>query len=124
MKIGLSGRYLSAFLVLFAIIVLIALFATGPIRTHIGDIFIVMLIHCFVRAFVRNDLEWLPLYIFAFAVLIEIGQYFKLAERLGLADVALARIVIGTTFDPMDIAMYFVGCILLYAAEKLFTRLP
>ena len=123
MKLGLNRRYLCAFMIALAAIVLIALFVTGGfIRNHFGDILIVILIYCFVKSFVRNRMKWLPLAIFIFSVLVEIGQYFDLVERLGLADVAIARIAIGMTFDPWDILMYFIGCVLIYLFEVLMIR--
>ena len=118
MKLGISRGYLFAFLILFIVIVLIAVFGTsGFIRDHFGDILIVILIYCFIKSFVRNRMKWLPLAIFIFSVLVEIGQYFDIVERLGLADIAIARIAIGMTFDPWDILMYFIGCVLLYLFE-------
>jgi len=120
MKIGLSSRYLWAFLILFVVIVLIAVFVPGGfIRWHFGDILIVILIYCFIKSFIRNRLKWLPVYIFVFAVLVEILQYFNLVGLLGLEDFEIARIVIGTTFDVWDIVMYFVGCALLYLYDFL-----
>jgi len=118
MKLGINRKYLFAFLALFIIIVLIALYGTsGFIRYHFGDILIVILIYCFIKSFVRNRMKWLPLAIFIFSVLVEIGQYFHLVERLGLAHISIARVAIGMTFDPWDIVMYFIGCVLLYLYE-------
>ena len=118
MKLSINRGYLLAFLALFIVIVLIAVFSiSGFIRNHFGDILIVILIYCFIKSFVRNRMKWLPLTIFIFSVLVEIGQYFHIVERLGLADIAIARVAIGVTFDPWDILMYFIGCVLLYLYE-------
>jgi len=119
MEIKFDFKYLIAFLILFAAIVAIALFVTGGfLRNHFGDTLIVIFIYCFIRIFVRNRLKWLPLYIFIFATLVEIGQYFGLVYWLGLGHSQLARIVIGTTFDVYDIVMYFVGCLMIFAHDK------
>ncbi|MCL2377831.1 MAG: DUF2809 domain-containing protein [Defluviitaleaceae bacterium] len=123
MKPGINRRYLLAFLALFIAIVLIAVYGTGGfIRDHFGDILIVILIYCFVKSFIRNRMKWLPFAVFIFSVLVEIGQYFNIVERLGLADIALARIAIGMTFDPWDIVMYFIGCVLIYLYEFFYYR--
>ncbi|MCL2564810.1 MAG: DUF2809 domain-containing protein [Defluviitaleaceae bacterium] len=115
MKIGFSFKYLCAFLALFAAIAAIAVWVPGGfIRNHFGDVLIVIFIYCFIRTFIRNRLKLLPLYIFIFAFLVEIGQYFNLVYLLGLEHSQLARIVIGVTFDPYDILMYFIGCVLIY----------
>jgi len=62
------------------------------------------------------------LYIFIFAVLVEVGQYFNLATLLGLSDYKLARIIIGSTFDMKDIACYLVGCVGLFLYETIKRR--
>jgi len=36
---------------------------------------------------------------------------------LGLGHSQLARIVIGTTFDPYDILMYAIGCALIFVYD-------
>ena len=118
--ISISCKYLAAFLVLLAAIVAIALFVQGGfIRNHFGDILIVIFIYCFIKTFVRNRLKWLWLYIFIFATLVEIGQYFGLVYLLGLGHSQLARIVIGVTFDVWDIVMYFVGGVIILGYEKI-----
>ena len=118
-KFGVSLKYLLAFLTLLAAIVLIALFVTGGfIRNHFGDILIVIFIYCFIKIFVRSRHKLLPLYIFIFAAAVEIGQYFGLVYLLGLGHSQLARIVIGTTFDALDILMYFIGCVLIYLYDS------
>ena len=123
MKIGLNYKYLCAFLILLIWIVLIALYVpSGFVRDHFGDILIVILIYCFIKAFVKNQMKWLIPGIFVFAVLVEIGQYFNLVERLGVYDIAILRIAIGTTFDWWDIVMYFTGCILIYSFEKITSK--
>ena len=121
MKIKFSFKYFIAFVLLFILIAVIALFMPGGfIMYHFGDILIVIFIYCFIRIFIRNRLKLLPLYIFIFAVLVEIGQYFGLVYILGLGHSQLARVVIGTTFDPYDILMYAIGCILIFAYNLKF----
>ena len=121
MKIRFSFKYFIAFVLLFITIAAIALFMSGGfIRYHFGDILIVIFIYCFIRIFIRNRLRGLPLYIFIFAVLVEIGQYFGLVYILGLGHSQLARVVIGTTFDPYDILMYAIGCILIFVYNLKF----
>jgi len=95
-------------------IVTIAIFVPGGfIRYHFGDILIVMFIYCFVRIYIRNKFKWLPWAIFVFAVAVEIGQYFGLVYILGLGHIQFFRVAIGTTFDPWDIVMYFIGCVII-----------
>lgn len=78
-----------------------------------------ILIYCFIKTFVRNETKLLPLYIFIFAFLVEVGQYFNLAKLLGISDYKIAKIIIGSTFDMKDIACYLVGCVGLCSYEMI-----
>ena len=104
-------KYFIAFLFLFAIEAMIAIFVKDNfIRNNIGDILVVVLIYCFIRAFIKYEIKLLWLYIFIFAAAVEVGQYFHLIDLLGLGEYRLARIIFGTVFDIWDIVCYFIGC--------------
>jgi len=119
-KIRLDNKYLCAFIVVFMIEAIIAVFIHDNfIRPYLGDVLVVVLIYCFIKAFVRNETKLLPLYIFIFALLVEVGQYFNLAELLGLSEYRIARVIIGATFDIKDIACYMVGCVGLFLFEMI-----
>lgn len=111
---------------LFVIEVLIARFVpSGFIRGFVGDVLVVMLLFCMARALVPvvnvkgepiNRLlhtPWLALAVLLFAFAIEFGQYWGLVDKLGLGGNSLARIVIGSHFDPLDLLAYFVGYLIL-----------
>ncbi|EXG87062.1 MULTISPECIES: ribosomal maturation YjgA family protein [Lacrimispora] len=118
MRFRLNMKYLCAFIVVFIIEVLIAVFVNDKfIRPYVGDMLVVVLIYCFIRSFVAKEVKLLPLYIFVFAALTEVGQYFHLAKLLGLSDYKIARIMIGSTFDLKDIACYLAGCTGLFLYE-------
>ena len=105
--------YLIATLVLLATEVCIALFVhDGFVRPFIGDVLVVILIYTFLRIFIPEKVRWLSLYIFIFAVLVEVLQYFRIVEVLGLQDNKVMSTIIGTSFDIRDILCYFVGCVL------------
>ncbi len=123
MRFRLNMKYLCAFIIVFIIEVLIAVFVNDKfIRPYVGDILVVVLIYCFIRSFIGNEVKLLSLYIFVFAALIEVGQYFHLAELLGLSDYKIARIIIGSTFDLKDIACYLAGCTGLFLYEMVKRR--
>lgn len=118
-KINMNIRYLYAFIVVFIIEIIIAVFINDNfIRPYAGDVLVVILIYCFIRSFVKK-VKLLPLYILIFAVLVETGQYFNLTELTGLNDYKVARIIIGSTFDIKDIACYSVGCMGLFLYENI-----
>lgn len=110
MKIGVNPKYLIGFILILAIETSIAVFIKdGFIRAYFGDMLVVVLIYCFIKTFVRNNLKFLILYIFIFSVLIEMGQYFNLVQRLGLSDFMVVKIIFGTSFDIRDIVCYLAG---------------
>jgi len=109
--------WLATIVLLVAIVVIAVFFEGGFIRNHFGDILIVLLIYCFIRCFTRRRIRFLWLYIFAFAVLVEVMQYVGLVYLLGLGDSQLARVVIGVTFDGWDMVMYFIGCVMVGLVE-------
>ena len=120
MKIRLDKKYLCAFIVAFIIEAIIAVFIHDNfIRPYVGDIMVVVLIYCFIKTFVRNEIKLLPLYIFIFALFVEVGQYYNLAALLGLSEYRIARVIIGATFDIKDIACYMVGCVGLFLFEMI-----
>ncbi|MBP5774287.1 MAG: DUF2809 domain-containing protein [Clostridiales bacterium] len=103
--------YLTATLVLLATEVFIGLFIhDGFVRPFIGDVLVVILIYTFIRIFIPEKVRLLPLFIFIFAAAVEVLQYLKIVEVLGLQDNAFMSTVIGTSFDIRDILCYFVGC--------------
>jgi len=119
-KIRLDIKYLCAFIAVFIIEAIIAVFIHDNfIRPYLGDVLVVVLIYCFIKTFVGNGTKLLPLYIFVFALLVEVGQYFNLAQLLGLSDYKIAGVIIGSTFDIKDIACYLAGCTGLFLYEKM-----
>jgi hypothetical protein len=83
------------------------------IRPYIGDILVVILIYFVVHTVSSKNIRLLPMFIFIFAASVELFQYFKIVEILGLENNMFARVIIGSTFDIKDIICYGVGCLLL-----------
>ena len=115
--------YLFATLVLLAIEVLIALFVHDDfVRPYVGDMLVVVVIYAFVRIFVPKKCRLLPLWIFLFAILVEVLQYFEIVRLLGLSNNRFMSVLIGSTFDWKDIACYAAGCGLLALYERFFVK--
>lgn len=113
-------KYLMVFLALLLIEVLIALYIHDDfIRPYIGDVLVVMVLYCFVRIFIPNGVKLMPLYIFIFAVGVEVLQFFRLVDVLGVENNRYLRILIGSVFDVKDIICYGVGCGLIVAVKYL-----
>lgn len=109
---------ISLFLIEFAI----AVFPTTHfIRAYFGDLLVVMLIYCAVKAVVDIEAKFLTVGVFIFSVMIETAQYFHLVDVLGIKHQVL-RIVIGTSFSWVDIFMYFLGCMTMYLIDLFWIR--
>ena len=104
--------------ILFGIELLIALFVHDNfVRPYVGDVLVVVLIYTFVRIFLPEEVWLLPLYIFLFAAGVEVLQYFRIVEVLGLSENRVLSVVIGSVFDWKDIFCYGVGCMILGVYE-------
>lgn len=118
--------YIVIFTVLLITEILIALFIHDKfIRPYFGDVLVVILIYCFIRIFITDKVRLLPLYVYIFAVLVEISQYFHLVSLLGLSDNKLAAVILGTGFDWKDILCYASGsliCTIVYSFRNLLTK--
>lgn len=113
-------RYLLLTLFLLIIEVLIALFVHDTfVRPYVGDMLVVVVIYTFVRIFLPEKWKRLPFYVFLFAAGVEVLQYFRIVELLGFEGNTFFRILIGSTFDGKDIVCYAVGCLCIWAVERI-----
>ena len=96
----------------------IAIYAKdGFIRYYLGDALAAAMLYAFGRAAFRLPPKILALAVFTLSLVIEITQYFKVLEILGVQNYAL-WIIFGGTFDWTDIICYAIGCVLAYASEN------
>ena len=94
-------------------VVLIALFVRDNfIRPYVGDMLVVILIYCLLRILIPERVRLLSLYVFLFAVGVELLQAVDIVHLLGLGENSFFQILIGSTFDVKDIACYVTGCAL------------
>lgn len=115
--------YLTATVILLIIEVLIALYIHDDfVRPYVGDAIVVIVIYTFIRIFVPEKCRLLPLYVFLFAVVIEILQGIHIVNILGVADNRFLRTLIGDSFDIKDILCYGVGCVFLGIYEYMIRR--
>lgn len=104
-----SIGYLIATILIFLTEVGIAKFATDSfVRPFLGDAIVVVLMYVFLRTFLRFDYRIIALACLGFAYFVEMLQAWNVGQFLGLKGVWL--IVLGSTFDPMDLVAYSVGC--------------
>lgn len=114
-----NRRYFLYAAILFAIEILIAIFAHDPIiRPYVGDVLVVMLIYCFVKAFMNTPVLITAVGVLLFSYVIETLQYFHFVNRIGLKHSSLARTVIGTSFAWTDILAYTIGVVIILVVER------
>lgn len=115
--------YFALAVLLFGIEILIAKFAHDQIiRPYLGDLLVVILIYCFVKAFLDTPYLITALAVLAFSFLIETLQYFHIVNILGLEKSTFARTVIGTSFEWMDLVAYVLGIAIVIYLESVATK--
>ncbi|MCH5689461.1 DUF2809 domain-containing protein [Niabella sp. W65] len=113
-------NYFFFFILLLVVEVLIAVYVHDNfVRPYIGDVLVVVLLYCFLKAFVKVPVIPAAIVVLIFSFVIETLQYFNIVDRLGLEHSKLARTVIGTYFAWEDIWAYVAGFILILIAERL-----
>lgn len=106
-------------IILFLIELYIALHIDDNfIRPYIGDLLVVILIYAIVRAFFKFSIMTTAIGVLLFSFAVEVLQYFKIVEILGLGASQLAKTIIGTTFSWEDLVAYSIGVIILLCFEK------
>lgn len=111
--------YYKSFLIAIFIFVVEVLIATELkniffVRAYLGDVFVVMLMYYFIKAFFDFNPTKLIVGIFIFSCLIEFAQYFHFGELLGFKDNRIVMIMLGNSFSWIDILCYFAGCAVIF----------
>jgi hypothetical protein len=110
--ISFNSRYFLFALALFVIEVLIALFVSDNfIRPYFGDYLVVMLVYCAVRTFIISSPFKIAIPVLLFSYVLEVAQYFHIADRLGLSGNVITKTMIGYGFDWWDLLAYTLGII-------------
>lgn len=111
--------YAALFLLLLGIEIYIAENVhDGFIRPYVGDVLVVILLCCLLRVIWPNGIKYLPLYVFLFAVFIEILQGIGISSLPFIRENKSLYIALGSVFDLSDILCYAVGCALIYISEN------
>lgn len=117
----LNKKYILITITLFLIEVCIAAFVKDTfIRPFLGDVLVVLLIFSFVRIFYSGNVKKLIFGVLLFSFTIEILQYFQFATVLGLEKYRIVKIVLGSTFDWLDLLAYTIGALLCFPMDKKF----
>ena len=117
------GLYAASFTLLLLIEILIGLYVHDNfVRPYIGDVLVTILLCCLCRTVFPKGIHLLPIYVFIFATLVEVAQYFDIVKILGVENSPLLSTIIGTSFSFIDILCYGVGCLIFWIAEIFVLR--
>lgn len=113
-------NYFIAALALLFIEIIIGLYVhDNIIRPYIGDYLVVILLYCLLKSFFNIPVTKAAIAVLIFSYLIETLQYFNFVEILGLEHIPLARVIIGTSFEWIDLIAYTIGVATVWVIEKL-----
>ena len=114
----MNTRYFFLTLFLLSIEVLIALFINDTfVRPFLGDVLVVMLIFSAIRIFYSGKKRNLAIFVLLFSFFVEFSQYFRLIEIFGWEDIRFAQIILGSTFDVLDLFAYVIGAAIMYIID-------
>jgi hypothetical protein len=88
------------------------------VRPYVGDTLAVVLLYVAALSVLDVRRSGAALGALAVAWLVELGQYMHLVDRLGLAEVAFARVVLGTFGDVRDLVAYTAALPLIALTER------
>lgn len=110
-------------IVLFIVEILIAKFAHDRIiRPYIGDLLVVALIYCCIKSFLATPVFPTAIAVLIFSFLVEASQYYHIINKLGLQDSPIARTVMGTSFEWIDVAAYTCGIFIVIYVENIIYK--
>ena len=123
LHVRIHKGYLLSSIALLAILILIALFVRDSfVRPFLGDVLAVLWVHLCIRAVLNVRHTIAACVALGIAFTLECAQYFALLDVLGLRGFPPARIILGATFDPLDLLAYALGFILILAIERGIVR--
>lgn len=103
-------KYFATAILIFLVEIIIALYVhDNIIRPYAGYFLVVILIYCFLKSFLHIPVIPTAFSVLLFSYCVETLQYFHLVKKLGLQNSKFARIVIGTSFEWIDIIAYTLG---------------
>ena len=110
--------YVVATIALLLMEIYIGLFVRDRfVRPYVGDVLVTALLCCLWRAIKPTGVRLLPLYVMAFATVVEVAQYFDVVALVGLEYNAFISTIVGRSYSYKDLICYAVGCGLFWAIE-------
>ncbi|PIQ23728.1 DUF2809 domain-containing protein [bacterium (Candidatus Blackallbacteria) CG17_big_fil_post_rev_8_21_14_2_50_48_46] len=119
MKFKFKSFYFLSFGAILWIEFLIAVFVHDDfVRPFLGDMLVVFLMYCFFQSFLSVKYQNILWGVWGFACGVEFLQALNLVGLLRLEKFFWVRVLIGTTFDWLDILSYTLGAVLILWLES------
>ncbi|GGI57014.1 ribosomal maturation YjgA family protein [Winogradskyella haliclonae] len=123
MKMQLNKTYLILAILLFLIEACIAIFLkTGFIRHTFGDYLVVILLYCGLRGLTSLGIWRSAILVLIIAFIIEFLQLTKVLELLNLQSNHFAKLILGTSFQFLDLIAYTLGIITILIIETNYSK--
>ncbi len=114
-----NWRYFLIATLLFITEVFIAMFVHDQfIRPYFGDFLVVILVYCLVKSFLNTPFLKTAIAVLVFSFAIEVLQYINIVNKIGLGHSTLAKTVIGTSFEWLDLIAYTLGIVFVIYVEN------
>jgi len=79
---------------------------------------VVILLYCFLRSFAKLSIWQTAIGVLMLAYIIETLQFFNIIGLLHLEGSTIANVILGNTFEWIDMLAYTLGIIVVIAVEK------
>lgn len=99
--------YAAAFLAVLASEIIIGVFGSGAVRNFLGDVLAVVGVYTAARVVFPEKIRAMSAIVTAFAVAVELVQLTDFSAIFG--EASLFSILVGATFDPLDLLCYAIG---------------
>jgi len=118
--IRFNFRYFLLAVFLFLILVFIAIYVDDTIiRPYLGDTLAVVWLYFVAKSFLNIPVFQLSIGVLILSYSVEFAQYFNIIMLMGLQDIKVAKIVLGSTFDIIDMVAYTAGWLIILFVSKL-----
>ncbi|MGS0680698.1 ribosomal maturation YjgA family protein [Shewanella sp. 125m-7] len=112
-----------ASLILLLLLIVIAVFARDAfIRPILGDVLVVVWLYYCLSSFINLPAQTLVMVTVLIAFAVEFAQYLHLAKLLGLQPSSVLSVILGATFDWLDLGAYLVGAATCVITERILSN--
>ncbi len=106
-------------LVCLTVLFIIALYVRDSfIRPTLGDVLVVVWLYYSLASLINMPVKQLAFVAVFIAYLVEIGQYFQITTWLNITPGSSLHVILGATFDWLDLVAYSIGGLLCVWIER------